>query len=406
MRRPWLLALGVLAACGGTPRPAPEEAPALILISLDGFRPDYIERGRTPHLSAIAARGVRARWMTPTFPTKTFPQHYTIVTGMYPSRHGIVGNAFVDSTDGVRFRYTDTTVFLSRWWGGEPIWLTAERQGVRAATLFWPGSDVAIDGRRPTRWKRYDGDLPDTARVDSVLNWLAEPGERRPRLVTLYFSGIDHWGHETGPDSPELNAELPRTDSVIGRLVHGLERLGLTARVNLVIVSDHGMTPTSERRLVFFEDYADSSLARVVEDGPFITIAPSRGVSADSALAALSRAPHVRLYRSDRTPLEWRYRAGSPRIPAIVGVAEDGWRLTSRGALARRRNRFNGGDHGFDPASPTMRALFIAAGPSFAEGRVVGPFTNIHVYELMCAALGIRPGANDGSLDSVRAVLR
>lgn len=401
-----LILLLLAASCGRPAGTAPATVPALILISLDGFRPDYLDRGLTPNLAALAARGVQARWLAPTFPTKTFPQHYTIVTGLHPSHHGIVANSFVDRTDGARFRYTDTaSALLPRWWGGEPVWVTAERQGVRAATMFWPGSDAVIAGVRPSRWKRYDGDVPDAARVDTALAWLTLPAADRPRFVTLYFSDIDHWGHETGPDSPQLNDALRDTDAVLGRLVRGLERFGLLDRVNLVVVSDHGMTPTSERRLVFLDDYVDTTAVRMVEGGPFILLQPARGSSPDSLLAQLAAAPHLRLYRSDRTPPQWRYGDG-PRVPPVVGVAEDGWLLTTRSALARRRNRYNGGDHGFDPASPTMRALFLAAGPSFRRGQVAEPFSNVHLYELLCAALGLVPAGNDGSLDSVRALLR
>jgi predicted AlkP superfamily pyrophosphatase or phosphodiesterase len=402
----WLApALLVLAACGGPPRAAtPRAARALVLISIDGFRWDYLDRGITPNLTALAARGVRAR-MVPTFPTKTFPQHYTIVTGVHPGRHGIVGNNFVDASDGARFRFSDSTsARQSRWWGAEPIWVTAERQGVRSASFFWPGSDVEIAGVRPSRYKNYDGSVPDSNRVDTVLAWLSLPLEQRPRVVSLYFSEVDSWGHERGPDSPELERALRAVDTMIGRLVVGLARAGLGDQVDVVVVADHGMAPTSERRVVLLDDYADTNLVRLIEAGALVLM-ETRGVTADSVLRLLASAPHVTLYRRDLLPAAWRYPPTS-RVPAIVGVAEEGWTFTTRAALARRRNRFNGGDHGYDPALRSMHVLFVAAGPSFRPGVVAEPFTNVHVYELLCAMLGLRPAPNDGSLDSVRALLR
>lgn len=406
--RPWLvLALGAVAGCAKPPAPAPAAAPMLVLVSLDGFRADFLDRGVTPHLSALAARGVRARWLTPTFPTKTFPQHYTIVTGMYPGRHGVVGNTFVDRTDRAPFRSSDSLIVRQpRWWGGEPIWVTAERQGARAFTLMWPGSEAAVGGVRPSRWIAYDGTLADSTRVDTVLGWLALPPAERPRFLTLYFEEPDWSGHEQGPDSPGMNQALRRVDAMIGRLAAGLERLDLAGVVNVVVVSDHGLAPTSADRVVLLEDLVDTTEVRLIESGPFITLDTRGGAHPDSVLARLRRSPHLRLYRDSLLPPEWRYPAG-PRVPPIVGVAEDGWLLlANRAALARRRARVNGGDHGYDPASPAMRALFIAAGPAFRRGVVVEPFRNVHVYELLARVLQLRPAPNDGSLDSVRSVLQ
>ena len=406
--RSWLvLALGATAGCATLPAPAPAAAPALILVSLDGFRPDYLDRGVTPHLAALAARGVRARWMTPTFPTKTFPQHYTIVTGMYPGRHAVVGNNFVDRTDGALFRSRDSLIVRQpRWWGGEPIWVTAERQGARAFSLMWPGSEAAIGGVSPSRWRAYDGRLADTARVDSVLAWLALPPAERPRFVTLYFEEPDWSGHEHGPDAPEMNRALRRVDAMIGRLAAGLARLDLAGVVNVVVVSDHGLAPTSLDRVMLLEDLVDTAQVRLIESGPFILLDTRPGTHPDSVLARLRRSPHLRVYRDSLTPAEWRYPPG-PRVPPIVGVAEDGWLLLGdRAALERRRTRINGGEHGDDPRPPDMRALFVAAGPAFRRGAVVEPFANVHVYELLARVLQVRPAPNDGSLDSVQNVLQ
>lgn len=399
------LLAALLAGCGTrtTGQRAPAPGPIVVLVSLDGFRFDYVDREPTPHLKRLAASGVRARWLTPSFPTQTFPNHYTIVTGLTPARSGMVNNTFIDPVHG-RFRYTDT-VNASRpvFWQGEPIWVTAERQGRRTAAFFWPGTDVAIGGVRPGRWKRYDGDVPNADRVDTVLAWLGLPERDRPQLVTLYFSDVDHFGHEIGPDSPELKAAVAEVDAMIGRLVAGIEARGLRDRVNVIVVSDHGMIPLSNDRVVRLDDYLDTATVQVINLGQFIALAPRDG-DTSALLRRLLPVPHARIYRADSTPERWRYR-GNPRIAPVVGVMDAGWTLTTSMWLARQRRPLGGG-HGFDPADSLIKATFIAAGPAFRRGVMVEPFTNIHLYELMCAILGLAPAPNDGSLDSVRAVLR
>ncbi|HWO89649.1 MAG TPA: ectonucleotide pyrophosphatase/phosphodiesterase [Gemmatimonadales bacterium] len=395
------LAAAAMSGCGSR-SPTPEARPLVILVSIDGFGAEYFGRLRAPNLEALARSGVRARSLRPVFPVKTFPNHYTIATGLYPARHGIVSNNFVDPTTGVRFRISDTAAVLrGELWGGEPLWVTAERQGRRAASYFWPGSDVAIGGALPSIWKRYDGTVPNADRVDSVLAWLALPAGQRPDLITLYFSEVDSRAHDDGPWSPAAAAAVLHVDSMIGRLVGGIRRLGLEQTVNLIVVSDHGMIATSPDSVVVLDDYLDTALVTQFDLGPLIQLEP-RGISADSVLRALRRAPHLRLFHRDSTPTHWRYR-GNARVAAVVGIPDEGWLFTTRRWLHRARF---GGEHGYDPASPAMGALFIASGPAFRRGVVVEPFTNIHVYELVCRVLGLRPAPNDGSLDSVVGMLR
>ncbi len=395
-------------SCAGAPAPssaAPQDAVATVLISIDGFRWDYFDHLPAPNLHRLARAGVRARWMVPSFPTLTFPNHYTVATGLYPVHHGIVGNRFVDPGDGARFRYNDTTTsLLSRWWLGEPIWLTAERQGRRSFTFFWPGAEVEIDGGRPSRWRPYQDAFPNAARIDSVIDWLSLPAAERPSLVTLYFSSVDHAGHDHGPGSRELGRAVAEVDADLGRLLDGLDRRGLGGRVNIVIVSDHGMTAKSRDRSVVLDDYLDTGSVDAVSLGEFISLIPRDG-DAGRVLRALAGAPHLHLYAADSVPERWHYR-GSRRIAPVVGVADPGWVLTTRATLERKDDGTPGGGHGYDNADAAMRAVFIAAGPSFRRGVVVEPFQNVHVYELLCRVLGLRPAPNDGSLDSVRALLR
>jgi len=393
-----------LGACAGARALAPAEPQTVVLVSIDGFHPDYLRRLPTPNLNALAARGVRARWMVPVFPANTFANHYTIVTGLFPAHHGIVDNTFIDPADGLKFRYTQPVARLSRWWLGEALWTTAERQGVPSASYFWPGSDVDDPAKRPRIAKRYDGSVPDSARVDSALAWLTLPEAGRLRFITLYFSEVDHTGHDAGPDAPELAAAVLHEDSMIGRLTGGITRLGLDDRVNVIVVSDHGQAATSRSRVVIMDDYLAPDSAADISLGSTINLMARDGISADSIVRALSAAPHVHVYTRARTPERWHYR-DSPRIADVTGAADPGWMLTTRSALARSR-RQGGAEHGYDNADSTMRAMFVAAGPAFRSGAVVPAFQNIHVYDLVCAILRITPAPNDGSPDSTRALLR
>ena len=395
-----------LAAVSCAPsRTAPEQPPAVVLVSIDGFRSEYLDRYDAPHLRALAARGVRARWMAPSFPVLTFPNHYTLVTGLVPSHHGIVGNRMRDPS-GARFYYRDTVeVRHSRWWGGEPMWVTAEKQGLPAASFFWSGSEAEIGGVRPRIWKYYREETPLADRVDTVLAWLTLPEPQRPRFITLYFSTVDNAGHDFGPRSTETQAAVLAVDSAIGRLVGGLAALGAGGRVNLVVLSDHGMAETSADRVVILDDLIDRATVDAVETGATIMINPLDG-DTNRVLRALRASPRLKVFRADSLPAAWRF-AGHPRIPAVVGVPDEGWLLLTRRAYdTMRAARSTGGTHGYQPADTSMHALFVAAGPAFRSGQTVAPFGNIHVYELLCAVLGLQPAPNDGSRDSVRVLLR
>lgn len=401
-----LVAAGFAAACArGAGRTAPAGGQSVVLVSIDGFRSDYLERYAPPHLNALAAAGVRARWLVPSTPTLTFPNHYTIVTGLYPAHHGIVNNRFRDPSDGAQFVYTDSNdVRESRWWGGEPIWVTAEKQGERAGSFFWVGSEAAIQGVRPTFWKKYDDNFSAAARTDSVVDWVTRGDSLRVRVALLYFAIVDHTAHDSGPDNPATRAAVLGIDSAVGRLVGGLREKGLEDRVNVIVVSDHGMSPTSPERTLMLDDYLDPSAYDAASSAPFLALTPRDGNVA-AALATLRRVPHLTVYARDSTPEAWHYRA-NPRIPPVVGVWDDGWLGGTRDFYRRHPPRAHGGEHGYGAETESMRALFVAAGPAFRQGVIAEPFRNIHVYDLMCAILGLRPAPNDGSLDSVRTLLR
>ncbi|MGH7674813.1 MAG: ectonucleotide pyrophosphatase/phosphodiesterase, partial [Gemmatimonadales bacterium] len=231
-------------------RPAPPDSQAIVLVSLDGFRYDFLDRPAAANLRALAARGVRARWMVPIFPTKTFPNHYSQVTGLYAEHHGIIANTMWDAALGW-FSLDDSSAASRadpRWWGGEPLWVTAVKQGKRSATYFWPGSDVEIAGTWPTYWRRYHGGVPNAARVAQVLDWLSLPTDSAPVFITLYLNDVDHEAHDFGPDAPQTDSAIARVDSAMGALARGIEQRGLANRVNVIVVADHGMAATSPER--------------------------------------------------------------------------------------------------------------------------------------------------------------
>jgi predicted AlkP superfamily pyrophosphatase or phosphodiesterase len=380
--------------------------PIVILVSIDGWRWDYLERFAPPTLSGLAKAGVRAEALIPIFPSKTFPNHYTIVTGLYPDRHGIVSNSMIDPGLPGRFTLANRDVQQdTRWWGGEPLWITAQQQGQLAATMFWPGSDVEIDGQRPRYARPFENEVPNDARVDQVLAWLDRPEPARPTFLTLYFSTVDNAGHNFGPDAPETRDAALAVDRAVGRLVDGIRRQGLEARTNLVLVSDHGMSATTADRTIVLDEYLDVSTFDLVDSSPIVGMNPRRG-SVDELYAALkNKHPSLEVYTRDTLPLEYGLR-GHPRLAAVIGVADDGWDVVTRQELLRENRRTAGGNHGYDPKHRSMHGLFIASGPLFKRGLVVPAFQNVHVYELICKALGLRPAANDGDPRMTASFLR
>jgi predicted AlkP superfamily pyrophosphatase or phosphodiesterase len=389
---------------GWAPMPAQHRS-TVILVGIDALGWDFLDKAHTPNLDRLVARGVRAERMIPDFPTKTFPNFYTIATGLYNEHHGIVANNMYDPVFDARFALADRDAVMDgRWWGGEPIWVTAVKQGLTAAAFFWPGTEADIQGVHPTYWRPYDGGIPNRERVEQVLAWLDLPDVERPSLITLYFSDVDHATHDNDLDSEEVSRAIQSVDAIIGVLMEGLEQRGLTDQVNVVVTSDHGMADTEPHRMVIVDDYIDLSWVTVVDWNPVFTVVPREGME-DAVYEGLSQAMHLAVYRKEEIPDRFHYR-DHRRIPPIVTVAEEGWSISSRSFYEQRPGRYGGANHGYDNQLLSMGATFIAAGPAFKQGVVVPPFENVHVYELLCRVLGLEPAANDGSLEAVRGMLR
>ena len=388
---------------------APPEAPIVVLISIDGFRADYFDRLHPETLGRLARRGIRSRGLIPQFPSKTFPNHYTIVTGLRLARHGIVSNNMTAPDLPGRFSMANREVTKDpRWWGGEPIWNTVERQGKLAAAMFWPGSETAIGGRQPTHWMPFDDSMPHAERVGRVLEWLRLPESLRPSFLTLYFSDVDTAGHLHGPESPEVREAVLRVDRSIGELVAGVESEGLASRVNYVVVSDHGMARVTRDRTVILDDYLDPATLDVLDWAPVLALSPKDGNVERVYRALKGKHKALEVYRNAEIPARYGKLAGHPRVPAIVGIAKEGWTIASRAEVAGdgRGLPLVSGVHGYDPKRKSMHGLFIASGPGVREGRLVKPFENIHVYDFMCALLGLDPAANDGDAAVTRGFLR
>ncbi|MBX3131772.1 MAG: alkaline phosphatase family protein [Gemmatimonadaceae bacterium] len=418
--RRWITALALLSAAGlGACRRAdhtalppgavastlPATTPRVVMISLDGFRYDYINRPNARRLRALAASGVRAERLVPSFPSKTFPNHYTLVTGLRPEQHGIVANHFRDPELGF-FTLRDTIAQSDpRWWGGEPIWVAAERQGLRAAIVGWPGSEAPIGGRHATWWSRYDHELPRDVKVRRILDWLSIPASRAPSLILGYFHEVDGAGHSYGPDSPQVDAAIAQVDSALGALIDGIARRGMADKVVLVIVSDHGMTATSPQRLILLDDYIALEDVDVVDWAPVTQIEPKPGAE-ERVYAALQRAhPALAVYRKGEVPVRYHFNA-NPRITKLVAVAEDGWTIASRAQAQRWREQGwrGGGNHGYAPEVQAMGATFVVAGAGIPRGRVIPAFGNVHVVAVLGRLLGVSLGGSEARVDSVRLV--
>lgn len=397
-----LASILALAACASPGTPEPVESPTthaahdpLLLISVDGLHPDRINPHDSPNIARLAANGVRARWMTPSYPSLTFPNHYTIVTGLRPDRHGIVHNSMRDADLGT-FRLSDReAVGNGAWWGGEPVWVAAEKAGMPTATMFWPGSEAEIEGVRPTRWHLYEESVPATDRAATVAGWLLESEATRPRLSTLYFHAVDAAAHTHGPDSDEARAALADIDAAIGQLLATLQDGDRLARTNIILVSDHGMAPVPPGNQVSVGDMVTTTQARLSSIGQVVQVQPDPGFEAEVEARLLGRHEHYECWHREKLPARWHYGT-HPRIPAIVCQMDEGWDAVLPHMLDARANGGTRGSHGYDPALPSMRAVFIASGPAFRNGAVIDPIDNVDVYPLLARLLGIPAADHDG----------
>lgn len=378
----------------------------VILISMDGFRWDYTERTYTPNFDFLIEGGVKAESLIPVFPTFTFPNHLSIVTGLYPENHGIVSNRMYDEVFDAWYTIGEgsESVPESRWYEGEPIWVTTEKQGKVTATYFWPGSEAEINGERPTYWYTYDGSTSNETIIDQLLAWLDLPDSERPVFMTAYLNDANYWGHILGPESVEMDTVIQGLDVDLGRLIAGLTTRDLLNKVNIIITADHGMTEIDRDSMIFLGDYINLSDVTMVGWSPVAAIIPNEGLE-DSIYNSLVNA-HTRfsVYKKEETPEHLHYR-NHRRITPIIGIADEGWSISTRSYYDSHPDAYTGGTHGYDPLLLSMHGIFLAYGPDFKDGLSIPSFQNIHIYELIAKVMDIEPTITDGSLDVVAGML-
>jgi predicted AlkP superfamily pyrophosphatase or phosphodiesterase len=397
-----------LQASGGINRPEHRQKPSLLLVSFDGFRADYLDRFDLPNFRRVMARGTRARGLHPVFPTITFPNHYSLVTGLYPEHHGVVENSYFDPVRNAPFSFRNPlTATDGSWYGGEPIWVTAERQGMVSACFFWPGSDADVKGIRPTHWNRYDGTIPNERRIETVLAWLRLPDDRRPHIITLYFSDVDSASHKGALAGSDVAASVKAVDTALGMLLDGLDRLENRDRVLLMLTSDHGMADTASVRIVQLGDLIDTTGLRVGFSGPVTSLHVSSEAGTPAAVRDRLNAKlqHGRAYLREEMPERYHFRA-SPRGGDVVVVMDEGW-LMATSILNRGLFQREWGEHGWAPDLPSMKAIFLLAGPGIPAGLTIPEVENIDVYPLMTELLGLSPATGlDGQPGKIRSLLK
>lgn len=384
----------------------PDSQPITLLIGIDGLRWDIIDRHPAPTLSRLAEQGVRAQGLIPVLPSKTFPNFYAIATGLYPENNGVMDNTTYAPEIDTTFRMSDQND--ARWFQGEPIWVTAEQQGVRAATMFWVGSAAPVEDTLPSYWRQFDGSVTNEARVQQVFAWLDLPENERPGFVSLYFEAVDSASHGAGVDSPEERQALAEVDAVLAQLLQGLEARELLPQMNIVIVGDHGMTDLSVDRIIYLDDYVDFSelhspqLSGERQGNAVFAAFHGDDDAVEDVYQALALAhPRMRVYRKSQFP-DWFRLSHPERGPDLVIVPDNGW-LVSRRGIEFRGPRAT---HGFSPQHRDMHAGLIVSGPAFRQGMTVEPLHVVDIYSILTRTLGIVPARNDGSTRRIEPLFR
>lgn len=397
-----LIATAVLLLLSGCGTNSDRKTPYVVMVSLDAFRWDYDSIYGTPVLDDIASGGVMAERLIPSFPTKTFPNHYTIATGLYPDHHGLINNSFYAPDLDLVYRIGDREMVSNgAFYGGEPLWVTARKQGMKTASFYWVGSEAPIEGLQPDYWKPYDDEVPFTDRVDTVLKWLSLPPVERPHFITLYFEEPDAVSHVYGPVSPETGAMVKSLDSLLGVLRTGLSDLPEADMINLIVLSDHGMTEVDRSRYNYiFDTLPEAMVSRITGGNPVWGVEPTEGMT-DSVLYYLNIQHGIKAWKKEELPAHLHYGTNL-RIPAVVLVADPGWTA----GLRPEPSGYGRGNHGYDWKCADMYAIFYAEGPAFRRGVAVDTLFNVDIYNLVTDILGLTPASNDGDEQRVSVLLR
>ena len=381
-----------------------QQKPYVILISADGFRHDLAQKYNAVNLQQLSKEGVTAEAMIPAYPTLTFPNHYTLVTGLYPSHHGLVDNTFYDAAKQETYRVGNRKVVEDgAWYGGTPLWVLAEQQQMLAASFYWVGSEAAVKGIRPTYYYRYNEEIPVDRRIEIVKNWLTLPEEKRPHLITFYFPEVDHEEHTYGPESEQAAAAVKYVDESVRKLVNMTNTLGLP--VNYIFVSDHGMTTADTLHTIPFPGIIDTTAFIILGSDVLLHLYAKKKKDIRPAYRALKKqAKGFKVYLPRQTPRRWHYTTKDDRynrVGNILLVPE--WPKVFK--LGKKA--ITPGKHGYDNAFTDMQASFYAWGPAFKKNITVKPFENVHVYPLITAILGLQfTEKTDGAENVLLPVLR
>lgn len=381
------------------------QKPYVLLVSFDGFRWDYLNRGITPNLEKIRQEGVSAISLRPAFPSKTFPNHLSLITGMYPENHGIISNYFINPFSNLKYGMNDTaSIRDGRWYLGEAFWETAERNGIKTASYFWPGSEIHISYRHPTFFEYYDHNRTYQQKIKGVIDWLKLPIEKRPHFITLYFHETDTYGHDHGTDSPEINYAIKFLDEVAGYLFNQLTEIKMIDSVNVIFVSDHGMTNISKEKSINIEKMLEQYNCKFEDDGPLMQIEPPADKRLEVYNVLKKNEKHYTVYLKEEMP-EYYHFSSNPFIFSIIVVADLGWSLIGNkksGWLNRTK-----GNHGYDNNQMEMHGIFLAIGPQFKQHYQTGTLWNIDLYPLLCKIFNISPRSNiDGKFERIGFILK
>jgi predicted AlkP superfamily pyrophosphatase or phosphodiesterase len=382
--------------------------PTTLVVSLDGFHPHYVSEELSPNLHSMFIHNSGVPYMTPVFPSSTFPNHWTLVTGLYPANHGIVGNSFYDPKLGRRFFNTKPSQSLSpEWWGGEPLWQTAAFQGVSTAVHMWPGSEVPWAEGAPIVVDAYNGSEVLSAKRDRVFEWIDRDLKTRPELILTYVPTVDTLGHQHGIAGPEIRDAIRQVDDLIGEVLQGISERNLGSIVNLIVVSDHGMAPTSNDRIVFLDDIMDTTKIDHIDGWPLVGLRLKESVDDNQVYQELKRQEpqdhqNWQVYLKDNLPKEWNFGGMQSqyesRIAPLWLVPQVGWSITTHAQLEEMGGVYKPfGVHGYNNTETLMRALFLAIGPYFSDNKMYQPIPNIDIYNIVCDTLNLVPAKTDGA---------
>ncbi|MGC9342659.1 MAG: ectonucleotide pyrophosphatase/phosphodiesterase [Bacteroidales bacterium] len=390
----------IISSCSNSRKA--EDQPIVIMLSLDGFRWDYPDIYETPNLDKMAAEGVKANSLVPSFPTKTFPNHYSIATGLYPDHHGLVNNTYMDPERAEIFRLGDRAkVEDAYYYGGEPIWVTAEKQGIPTASFFWVGSEAPIQDIQPGIWKKFDSSIPFETRMDSVLSWIDLPAKKRPRLITWYMEEPDHVGHDFGPVSEKTGQVISYLDSLLGVFIERLYSKDLDQEINFIVLSDHGMGETKGNMYIDIDANLKAEwIQYILGYNPVIFIEPEDGY-ADSVLMVLNKEENLSAWKKSDLPEHLNY-GNNPRISEIVVAADSGWSIGTDDIPDFEI----GGAHGYDYRNKDMHAIFYAMGPAFKKAHSHPSFYNVDIYLLLADILNLEPAETDGNQQRIVGMLK